>query len=84
MKIVFVSISVVSVLAIISVVILSNFDIIRCSEDQGIGSIVLTILEIPLFLVTYIYSRKSRAIIKENSHMHQTEYTHQTQHLLDG
>ncbi len=67
-------------------VVLTIIDAIKCSEDQGAGSIALILFEIPLFLVTYIFSHKSKKIIRSGSgylRPELTEYTHKTQHLLN-
>jgi hypothetical protein len=53
--------------AIVLVVVLSITDAIQCSEDQGAGSIALIVMEIPLFLVTTVFSHKSKKIIRSGS-----------------
>lgn len=75
--------SLISVGAIISMVVLTFIDAFQCKDDQGAGSIALIILEVPLFLVTYVFSIKSQKIISSGSR-EKTEYTHKTQHLLKG
>lgn len=80
-------VSVLAVGSIVMVIVLSIYDVIRCSEDQGAGSIALIVLEIPLCVVIWIYSHKSKDIIRHGSAYHSpkmTEYTHKTQHLLNG
>lgn len=64
-------------------VVLTFINAYQCKDDQGAGSIALIILEVPLFLVTYIFSIKSQKIIRSGSKVSKTEYTHKTQHLLN-
>jgi hypothetical protein len=60
-------VSVLAGAAIVMVVILSVYDVLKCTEDQGAGSIALIVLEIPLCLVTWVYSQKSKEIIRSGS-----------------
>lgn len=65
------------------VVILSALEILQCSEDQGTGSIILVILEIPLFVVTLVYSNRSKAIIRSDSEYQKPLTTEYTAHILN-
>ena len=76
-------ISIFSISAIVTVLLLSIYDVIRCSDDQGVGSIILVVIEIPLFFLTYFYTNKSKAIIKATSKIDVTEYTQKTYHIMD-
>lgn len=51
-------------LSIIATIILSSLSVIDCNEDQdGAGPIIIIALEIPLFIIAIIFSRKSKALL---------------------
>jgi hypothetical protein len=60
---IFIMFSIICVIGAVLLTILSLMDILQCDDDQGIGSVIMIIIEIPLFILTYFFSGKSKAII---------------------
>ena len=63
----FVIFTILCVLGLIFIIVISLIGIVTCNEDQGIGSIVLVSLQVPLLWVTYFYSKRSKTILQNQA-----------------
>ena len=71
MLIIFITFTVIITLSLISVSILSLSDILSCDDDQGVGSVVMLVIELPLIVLTYVFSSRTKKNIVKLTSMNQ-------------
>ncbi len=68
-------ITTIAFIALVALLIIENVtETIGCKGEQGIGTIVMIVLEIPLMIVTFKYSKKFKAILTKNALSHKSDF----------
>ena len=63
-KIFFIVFSCLVVFSIIALIVLQSYGKIKCNESHGIGNLILSLLEAPLYIITFIFVAKIKQHIK--------------------
>lgn len=68
-------ITTIAFIALVALLIIENVtETIGCRGEQGIGTIVMIVLEIPLMIVTFKYSKKFKNILTKHALSHKSDF----------
>jgi len=64
MKKIFIGITILSMLLLVTIIVLYTSEIKSCNPNQGISSIIIISIQAVLMIIAFIYSHKSKLPLK--------------------